>query len=159
MKIGVAGAGQVGAGAAASATDMSPATAPDQCKTSLSPCSPSTRTSIYAGLIPRCAARSGAEPRRVEDRAGPDHPLRRNPVSGGEDGHNLRHDVDRIRRHQEDGVRHRREHCRHDLGKDCGVARQKIQPAFPGLLGGPGRKHDNARAVEIGRWRVTRWRS
>ena len=106
---------------------------------------------MYAGLIPRCAASSVRNRAEFEDRAGPDHSLRRNPVSGGEDGHNLRHDVDRIRRHQKDGVRRRGQHCRHDRGKDFGVARQQVQPALPGLLLGPGRKHDNARAVEIGR--------
>jgi len=88
-----------------------------------------------------------AEPRRLEDRTRSDHLLRGDPVSGGEDAHNLRHDVDRIRRHQEDGVRCRGQHGRDDRCKDFSVARQQVQPALPGLLVGAGRKHDNARAA------------
>ena len=87
---------------------------------------------MYAGLIPRCAATSVRNRAEFEDRTGPDHSLRRNPVSAGEDGHNPRHDVNRIRRHQEDGVRRRGQHRRHDLGKDFGVARQQVEATLTG---------------------------
>ena len=44
---------------ATSATDKLPAAAPDQCNTSLSPCSPSTWASMYVGYSRQAAPRAG----------------------------------------------------------------------------------------------------
>ena len=57
---------------ATSATGKLPAAAPDQWSTSLSPCSPSTRIDVCWADAQMCREQR-AEPRRVQDGAGPDH--------------------------------------------------------------------------------------
>ena len=106
---------------------------------------------MYVGLMPRCAASSVRNRAEFEDGARPDHAFRRNTAPPRDCRDNLGHHVNRIGRHQENRVRRRRQHCRHDLCEDFGVARQQIQPALPRPLVSPRSKHDQARAIKIGK--------
>ena len=106
---------------------------------------------MYVGLMPRCAASSVRNRAEFEDRAGPDHAFGRNPAPPCDRRDNLGHHINRIARHQKDRVRRGRQHRRHDLCEDFGVARQQVQPTLPRPLVGPGCNHDHARAIKIGR--------
>ena len=86
-----------------------------------------------------------------EDRAGPDHPLRRNSAPPCDRRDDLGHHINWIGRHQKDWIRGRSQHGRDDLGEDFGVARQEVQPALSRLRVGPGRKHHHARPGKVDR--------
>src|SRR5215831_17469026 len=80
------------------------------------------------------AAEQTAEAGRVEGGAGSEDPARGDPAPGCKSRSNMRHHVNRIRGHDEHGIRSLRESCRHDFVEHRRIALKELKPRFAGSL-------------------------